>query len=179
MKEILNKPIVLVGMMGSGKSTVGKKLASKMNLKFYDSDTVIGESTYGLNIREIVEYMGQDFLEEKEREVIKEILRYGPVVLSTGGSSFVNKEMRDYINEHAITIWLDVDFDTIYERVSRRNTRPELASGGNIKEMLLQLMKEREADFKEAHLKIKSELEAHLLVGTIIKRLKEHLQQTQ
>ena len=134
MKKKLKKPIVLVGMMGSGKSTVGRKLAKKIDLRFYDSDNII-EGREGLSITDIHEYMGQKYFQEKEEETIKEILDYGNIVLSTGGGSFSNPNIRNIIKEKATCIWLDANINTILERVSRRNTRPELI-GKNNKEVI-------------------------------------------
>ena len=113
-------------------------------------------------------------IREKEEEVIKEIIGYGVVVLSTGGSSFMNENIRNFIIDNTISIWLDSDLDTIHERVSRRNTRPELIASDNKKELLEKMMKEREPVFKQANIKIESDLEAHHLVGTIIEKLEAY-----
>jgi len=172
MKIKLNKPIVLVGMMGSGKSTIGRKLAKKIDLRFYDSDNII-EGREGLSIADIYEYMGQKYFQEKEEETIKEILDYGKVILSTGGSSFSNPNIRKIIKAKATCIWLDANIDTILERVSRRNTRPELI-GRNNREVITQMMEEKKPHFDEAHIKIESNLEAHHLVSTLISRLQKH-----
>jgi len=173
MKNKLKKPIVLVGMMGSGKSTVGRKLAKKIDLRFYDSDNII-EGREGLSITDIHEYMGQKYFQEKEEETIKEILDYGNIVLSTGGGSFSNPNIRNIIKEKATCIWLDANINTILERVSRRNTRPELI-GKNNKEVITKMMEEKTPHFDEAHIKIESNLEAHHLVSTLISRLEKYL----
>ncbi len=173
IKKTLTKPVVLIGMMGSGKSTVGKKLARKLNLQFYDSDKIL-EEREALSIVDIHDFMGERYFQQKEEEVIKEIIGYGVVVLSTGGSSFMNENIRDFIIKNTISIWLDSDLDTIHERVSRRNTRPELMASDNKKELLEKMMKEREPMFKQADIKIESDLEAHHLVGTIIEKLEAY-----
>ena len=157
-------------MMGSGKSTVGKKLARKLNLQFYDSDKVL-EDREALSIVDIHDFMGEKYFYQKEEEVIKEIIGYGVVVLSTGGSSFMNENIRNFIKEKTISIWLDSNLDTIYERVSRRNTRPELIALDNKKELLAKMLKERDPIFKQADIKIESDLEAHNLVSSIIEKL--------
>lgn len=167
---MLTKPVVLIGMMGSGKSTVGKKLARKLNLQFYDSDKVL-EDREALSIVDIHDFMGEKYFQQKEEEVIKEIIGYGVVVLSTGGSSFMNENIRSFIKKNSISIWLDSDLETIYERVSRRNTRPELISSTNKKELLKKMLKERESVFKQADIKIESDLEAHYLVSSITEKL--------
>ncbi|WHA04346.1 shikimate kinase [Candidatus Bandiella numerosa] len=173
IKKTLTKPVVLIGMMGSGKSTVGKKLARKLNLQFYDSDKIL-EEREALSIVDIHDFMGERYFQQKEEEVIKEIIGYGVVVLSTGGSSFMNENIRNFIIDNTISIWLDSDLDTIHERVSRRNTRPELIASDNKKELLEKMMKEREPVFKQANIKIESDLEAHHLVCTIIEKLEAY-----
>lgn len=170
---MITKPIVLVGMMGSGKSTVGKKLARKLNLQFYDSDKIL-EEREALNIIDIHEFMGIKYFQQIEEEAIKEIIGYGTIILSTGGSSFMNENVRKFIKEKAVSIWLDVDFQTIYERVSRRNTRPELLVAEDKKELLMKMIEERAPIFSQADIKIESDLEAHHLVETIAKRLDQY-----
>ena len=173
IREVIIKPIVLVGMMGSGKSTIGRKLARKLNLQFYDSDKML-EEREGLSVMDIHEFMGKKYFQQKEEEIIKEIIGYGITVLSTGGSSFMNENIRRIINEKAISVWLDVDLETIYERVSRRNTRPELSMVENKKEFIDQIMKEKVPIFNEADIKIEGNLETHHLVESIIRRLKQY-----
>ncbi len=174
IREVITKPIVLVGMMGSGKSTVGRKLAKKLNLQFYDSDKIL-EEREGLSIADIHEFMGKKYFQQKEEETIKEIIGYGTVVLSTGGSSFMNENIRQFISEKAISIWLDVDLETIYERVSRRNTRPELMMVKDKRDFISKMGKEREPIFDQANIKVESDLEVYHLVGTVIRQLEKYL----
>lgn len=173
IQKVITKPIVLVGMMGSGKSTIGRKLARKLNLQFYDSDKML-EEREGLSVMDIHEFMGKKYFEQKEEEIIEEIIGYGIIVLSTGGNSFMNENIRRIINEKAISVWLDVDLETIYERVSRRNTRPELSMVENKREFIDQTMKEKTPIFNEADIKIEGSLESHHLVENIIRRLKQY-----
>lgn len=168
------KPIVLVGMLGTGKSTVGKKLARKLHMKFYDSDQVI-EEREGLSIVEIVDYRTEDYLRQQEEKIISEIIRYGPVVLSTGGGSFIHENVRNIIKDKAISIWLYTDLDIIHERVSRRNTRPDLHHGDK-REILEQMVKERYPIYEQANLKVESgNSDTHHIVDTILFKLKEFL----
>ena len=171
-KKIFTKPIVLIGMMGSGKSTVGRKLARKLNLKFYDSDRVL-EEREGLSIVDIHDFMGEKYFLQKEEEVIKEIIGYGVIVLSIGGSSFINENIRNFIKKYTISIWLDSKLETIFERVSRRNTRPELITTNNKKELLEKLLEERKPIFNQADIRIESDLEAHHLVNNLIEKLEK------
>ena len=174
-KIIFTKPIVLIGMMGSGKSTVGRKLARKLNLQFYDSDKVL-EEREGLSIVDIHDFMGEKYFLQKEEETIKEIIGYGVVVLSTGGSSFINENIRNFIKKNTISIWLDSKLETIYERVSRRNTRPELIASDNKKELLEKLLEERQPIFNQADIRVESDLEAHHLVNNLIEKLENYQQ---
>jgi shikimate kinase len=168
---LVNKPIVLVGMMGSGKSTIGKKLASKLNVQFYDSDKII-EEREGLSVLDIFDYRGEEYFNNKEVEVISEILNYGPVVLSTGGSSFMIERVRQLVKDSAVSIWLDTKIETIHERVSRRNTRP-LLNVGNKLEVIQQMVDERAPLYQLADIKVESgDMDAHYVVDTLLLKLK-------
>jgi len=94
----ITKSIVFVGMMGTGKSTIGKKIANKFNLKFYDSDQII-EEREGLSVLEIFDYKGSEYFRKIETEIISELLNYGIIVLSTGGGSFLIDEVRENIKK--------------------------------------------------------------------------------
>jgi len=169
---IVNKPIVLVGMMGSGKSTIGRKLANKLNVQFYDSDTII-EEREGHSISDIHYYRGEEYFKNKEIEVITEILNYGPVVLSTGGSSFMIDEVREVIAQRALSIWLSANVDTISERVSRRNTRPTL-DVPNQKEVVEKMIADGENFYSKADVKIESgEMDAHHVVDSLLLKLQD------
>jgi shikimate kinase len=171
MRYIIRKPIVLVGMMGSGKSTVGKRLAYKLNLQFYDSDKII-EEREGLSITDIYEYKGEAYFKKQEIDVIKEVLNYGTVILSTGGGSFLIEEIRQVIKDHAISIWLRTNIDTIYERVSRRNTRP-LLNTANKMETIQNMITDATPIYEQADMIVDSNnFGAHFVVDTIIQKLK-------
>lgn len=171
MRNILKKPIVLVGMMGSGKSTIGKKLAYKLNLQFYDSDKMI-EEREGLSVIDIYDFRGEDYFKTKETDVIKEVLGYGTVILSTGGESFLNDDIHEMIKSQSISIWLKTDISTLHERVSRRNTRPQF-SGSNKMEVIEQMVEECYPVFEKADITIESkDMEAHFVVDTILSKLK-------
>ncbi|AIF81740.1 shikimate kinase [endosymbiont of Acanthamoeba sp. UWC8] len=172
MRIKVTKPIVLVGIMGSGKSTIGKKLAKKLHMQFYDSDQVI-EEREGLKIVDIYDYRGEEYFKKQEESIIKEVLRYGTIILSTGGGSFANEEVRNLIKEKAISIWLYSDIDTIYERISRRNTRPGL-NGENKLEVLESLIEQQYPLLEQADIKINSgNADAHYIVDNILVKLKE------
>ena len=125
-KSALGKrAIVLVGLMGAGKTSVGRRLAEKMDLPFVDADHEI-EVAAGKSVAEIFADHGEEYFREGERRVIARLLENGCQVLATGGGAYMNQETRDGIKDHAISIWLKADFDILLKRVSKRNDRPLL-----------------------------------------------------
>lgn len=130
MEEILHpsrrRTIVLIGMMGAGKTTTGFGLAQKLGLKFIDSDREI-EKVEGLTTTELFEQKGEEYFKEAEKLTIKKILKTTkPQVLSIGGNAFDDPEVRQMIKERAISVFLDVDLSVLIKRVERRNSRPAL-----------------------------------------------------
>ncbi len=162
--NILNitKPIVLVGMMGAGKSTVGTRLAKKLQVPFYDTDNLVQEIA-GCSIDDIFKYAGEDFFRDKERQVVEELLNLTNCVISTGGGAFIDEVNRKVIKERSISIWLRADYDTILERVSRRNTRPTLKTG-NKADLVEQLIKERYPIYEEADICVNSGDGPHMII---------------
>lgn len=170
----LHKPIVLVGMMGAGKSTVGTRLAKKLKIPFYDTDNLVQELA-GCSIDDIFKYAGEEFFCNKERQVLEDLLTLTSCVISTGGSAFIDPANRKLIKDKAISIWLRADYDTILERVSRRNTRPTLKSG-NKADLVDQLIKERYPIYSEADLSVNSGDGPHMIiVDDIIKQVTKML----
>ncbi|CAM3230470.1 Shikimate kinase [Sphingomonas antarctica] len=119
------RSIVLVGMMGTGKTTIGKRLANRLNMPFVDADAEIVLAS-GLSVAEIFERYGEGYFRDGERRVIARLIEGTPKVLATGGGAFMNDATRTLILDRAIAIWLDADIDTLVERVSRRDDRPLL-----------------------------------------------------
>lgn len=119
--------VVLVGMMGSGKSSVGKRLAARLGLPFVDADAEI-ERAAGMTIPEIFERHGETEFRAGEVKVIARLLRTGPQVLATGGGAFLREETRAAVAACGISIWLDADFDLLMRRVRKRSNRPLLAT---------------------------------------------------
>src|SRR5215467_700103 len=117
--------IVLVGMMGAGKSTIGRRLAARLHLPFVDADTEI-EAAAGMTIPEIFEIHGEPHFRDGEARVIARLLETGPTVLATGGGSFMRAETRRRIGDKAVSLWLKADADIIMRRVRRRADRPLL-----------------------------------------------------
>jgi shikimate kinase len=146
--------IVLVGMMGAGKSTIGRRLAVRLNLPFVDADTEI-EAAAGMTIPEIFEAHGEPHFRDGEARVIARLLDSGPAVLATGGGSFMREETRRRIAEKAVSIWLKADPDIIMRRVRRRADRPLLQTADPAA-TVGRLLSEREPIYQHADLTIAS-----------------------
>lgn len=126
LRELLGaRSIVLVGMMGAGKSSVGKRLARRLALPFADADTEI-ERAAGMTIPEIFARHGEPAFRDGEKKVIARLLENGPMVLATGGGAFMNEETREAVTRHAISTWLKAELDVLLRRVRRRDDRPLL-----------------------------------------------------
>jgi shikimate kinase len=159
LADRLDRPIVLVGMMGVGKSTVGRKLAALLNLPFCDADDAIEEAAQ-MTISEIFERFGEPYFRDGERRVIARLLGGGPSVIATGGGAFAQTETRQLILERGIPVWLDSDVDTLVERVGRKDTRP-LLKGGDPREIVRRLKTEREPLYAEAPIHVSSNSGPH------------------
>ena len=120
-----SRAIVLVGLMGAGKTSVGRRLAEKLNVPFVDADHEICIAA-GKTIPEIFADHGEDYFREGERRVIARLLENGKQVLATGGGAFMNSETRDHIRQHGVSVWLKADIYLLLKRVAKRNDRPLL-----------------------------------------------------
>jgi shikimate kinase len=169
------KIIALVGIMGVGKTTIGRRLAQRLDINFTDSDKEI-ESVCKKKVSDIFKDSGEESFRETEREVIKEIIdRDKPLVLSLGGGSFIDDETRDLIKKKCVCIWLNADLDVILERIGDKTNRP-LLNGVNKEEVLAKLIKERTPLYSECDIKINSDQGGHRqTVDNIIKELKNIL----
>ncbi len=154
----LSKTIVLVGLMGAGKTCIGTRLAAKLGLPFVDADTEI-EQAAGCSVPDIFELYGESEFREGERRVIARLLK-GPVqVLATGGGAFMDTATRQDVRDRAISVWLRADLNLLVNRTGRRANRP-LLRNVNRREMLERLIKERHPIYAEADLVIDSAREA-------------------
>ena len=122
---LLKKTIVMVGMMGAGKTAVGRALATRLNVPFLDSDHEI-EAAANLTIPEIFARDGVAYFRKKERQVISRLLAEQRGVLSTGGGAFLSEENREIITKNGVSVWLQADLEVTWNRVKHRNTRPLL-----------------------------------------------------
>jgi shikimate kinase len=120
-----NHAIVLVGLMGAGKTSVGRRLAEKLEIPFVDADHEI-ETAAGKSIAEIFAEHGENYFREGERRVIARLLENGKQVLATGGGAFMNEETRHRVQHHGVSVWLKADLDLLLRRVSKRSDRPLL-----------------------------------------------------
>lgn len=168
------RSIVLVGLMGAGKSTVGRRLAQKLGLPFRDADNEI-EAAAGMSIPDIFAIHGEAHFRDGERRVIARLLQEGPMILATGGGAFMNEETRARIAENGISIWLRADLDVLMRRVRKRATRP-LLQNADPEGTMRQLMEKRHPVYALADLTVESHEAPHdRVVAEIVKSLSEWL----
>jgi shikimate kinase len=170
----LDRPVVLVGLMGVGKSTIGRRLARRLGLPFVDSDSAI-EDAVGLPAGEVFERYGEHDYRDGERRLVARLIDGQVRVIATGGGVFVDRRTRKLLNDQAITIWLDAPVDILAERTGRRDTRP-LLKNGDRKRTLERLAEIERVAYAEAHIHIKSGDGAHRdVVDAIVQALEHHL----
>jgi shikimate kinase len=170
----LDRPIVLVGMMGVGKSSVGRKLAALLHLPFVDADEEI-ERAAQMTIPEIFERFGEGHFRDGERRVIARLMDGERKVIATGGGAFVNDGTRALILDKAVTVWLDSDVDTLVERVGRKDNRPLLKTG-DPREILTRLRDERRPCYAQAPIHVISTRGPHSrTLGKVLKGIQQWL----
>lgn len=170
----LDRPVVLVGLMGVGKSTVGRRLAKRLGLPFVDSDSAI-EDAAGCSPAEIFERYGEQDFRDGERRLVARLIEGEIRVIATGGGAYVDPRTRELLNERAITVWLDAPVDVLADRTSRRDTRAQLRQG-DPKSTLERLSEERRPSYEQAHIHVKSGEGAHKeVVEAIVDALDKHL----
>ncbi len=174
LTERLDRPVVLVGLMGVGKSTVGRRLAKRLGLPFIDSDSAI-EDAVGLPAGEVFERYGEADYRDGERRLVARLIDGEVRVIATGGGVFVDPRTRQLLKERAITVWLDASIDVLAERTARRDTRP-LLKNGDPKATLEQLAAIERQAYAEADVHVQSGDGAHKdVVETIVRLLGDHL----
>lgn len=147
------RSIVLVGMMGAGKSTIGRRLSTRLRLPFFDADTEIEVAHAGMTIPEIFASYGESYFRDGEARVIARLLDGGPAVLATGGGAFMREETRNRVSDKAVSIWLKADADIIMKRVKRRADRPLLQTTDPAA-TVGRLIEEREPVYQNANITI-------------------------
>ena len=174
LSKRLDRPVVLVGLMGVGKSTVGRRLAKRLGVPFVDSDSAI-EDASGLPAAEVFERYGERDFRDGERRLVARLMDGEVRVIATGGGAYVDPRTRELLNQRTITVWLDAPVDILAERTSRRDTRVQLRTG-DPKAVLERLSRERRPSYEEAHIHVKSGDGAHRdVVDAIISELESYL----
>ena len=153
--SLIDRAIVLVGLMGAGKSSIGRRLAAQLKIDFTDADAEI-ETAAGCSIADFFERHGEDAFRQGERRVIARLLERGPQVLATGGGAFIDPVTRKLLSDKAITIWLSAELDLLVKRCARRNTRP-LLRAGDPREILGSLIEERYPIYRQADITVETD----------------------
>ncbi|MBA3813111.1 MAG: shikimate kinase [Alphaproteobacteria bacterium] len=171
---VLPKTLVLVGMMGAGKSSVGWRLARRLGIPFSDTDQEV-EKAAGCSVADIFETWGEKAFRDAERRILKRLLRGSIQVVSTGDGAFFDEESRLLIKENAISLWLRADPVVLYERVIRRDTRPLLFEG-DAKQILEEMVERRYPIYAKADLIVESNDDAHeATIERVIEALKSYI----
>ena len=171
VKYSLNKSVVLVGLMGAGKSSVGKRLSEEISIPFVDSDDEI-EQAAGMSVLEIFEQFGETYFRAGEERVLSRLLSNHPQIIATGGGAFMSKKIRSLVKDHGVSVWLKADFATLWERVQGKQNRPMLLIADPRKK-LNELINERTPTYETADITVQSKKYGthSLMVAKLIKLL--------
>ncbi len=168
VRALGRRSIVLVGMMGAGKSSVGRRLAGRLSIPFVDADSEI-ERAAGMTIAEIFAEHGEPYFRAGEARVIARLLENGPQVLATGGGAVMNQHTRDLIHIKGISVWLKADLDVLIQRTKRRGDRP-------LADKIKELLPQREPIYAQSDIVVHSREEPHdAVVDEIIAAVGRHL----
>jgi len=168
-----SRPIALVGLMGVGKTTIGRRLANRLDREFFDSDDEI-ERASGRTVAGYFRDHGEAAFRDGETRVISRLLGQTNIVLATGGGAFINAASRSILMERALTIWLHGDFETLMERVSRNDKRPMLQVD-DPRAKMRELMTAREPIYRQAHIHVKIARGPHIrTVNRVLKAMRAH-----
>jgi shikimate kinase len=169
-RYVAQRPIVLVGLMGAGKTSIGRRLADKMGLGFVDADHEI-EAAAGQSIPDIFAQHGEAYFREGERRVIARLMENGAQVLATGGGAFMNEETRAKIKAEAVSVWLKAELSLLMKRVAKRNDRP-LLKADDPEAVMRQLMEARYPIYAQADVTVESrDVQHQQMVGDVIRAL--------
>ncbi|MBX4335977.1 shikimate kinase [Candidatus Bartonella raoultii] len=166
------RALVFVGLMGAGKSVIGKRVATLLHLPFYDSDHEV-EKAAQMTITEFFKMYGEPEFRTLEQRIILNLIQKAPLVLATGGGAYINKNIRKAIHQHGISIWLKADLEILMKRVSKRPTRPLLQTE-NPKETMQKLMEQRYPIYAKANVTITSHKESRNTVAQNVIRSLQH-----
>ncbi|SQF96847.1 shikimate kinase [Bartonella quintana] len=174
LSSLDKRALVLVGLMGAGKSVIGKHIATMLGLPFYDSDQEI-EKAAQMTITEFFKVYGESEFRALEQHVTLSLMKKSPLVLATGGGAYINEDIRQVINKNGISIWLKADLDILMKRVSRHPTRPLLQTA-NPKETMKKLMEQRYPIYAKANLTINSYKESrHTVAQNVIRSVQNYI----
>ena len=175
LSQLDGRSLVLIGMMGCGKSAIGKMLARKLGLDFVDADVEI-ELAAGRAVSDIFAEYGEEEFRRLEEKVIERILENGPVLLALGGGAFMAEPTRKIVSKYGLSIWIKADLELLFERVGRRPNKRPLLKNGDPKEILENLLKVREPVYAKAELHIESKSGTKSdMRNVILNALDEHL----
>ncbi|TCU10523.1 shikimate kinase [Rhizobium sullae] len=167
-----SRNLILVGLMGAGKSSVGRLVAHQLGVPFIDSDVEI-ERVSRMAISELFAAYGEEEFRALETRVMKRLLKNGPRVISTGGGAFVNEQTRKHIKKSGLSVWLKADLDVLWERVNKRDTRPLLKTE-NPKQTLKNLMNARYPIYAEADITVLSrDVRKEIMADEVLKAMIE------
>ncbi len=174
LSRLNDRSIVLIGLMGAGKTTIGRRLAKKLKMPFADADTEI-EKAAGKTVPEIFDEHGEQYFRDGERRVIDRLLNEHPRILATGGGAYMNADTRTAIARNAVSVWLKADFDLLMKRVRRRSNRPLLKTD-DPEAVMHKLIEERYPVYSEANVIVESEDVPHdQIVVACMESLARHL----
>lgn len=167
----IDRPIVLVGLMGAGKTTVGQRLARRLRLPFLDSDEEV-EKDAGVSIREIFERQGEARFRQLERQVMARLVKEPPAVIASGGGAFVDDATRTLVLDYCIAVWIDAEIDVLVERLGAGGHRPLLDDEAPAR-ALASLAERRTPIYAQAHLAVRSEaIDPEMMVDRILGAMK-------
>ncbi|MDH6234114.1 shikimate kinase [Mesorhizobium soli] len=174
LKRLGNRSIVFVGLMGAGKTVIGRRVATMLDLPFIDSDHEI-ETVSRMTIPDLFQRYGEPEFRALEQRVIQRVLEGGPQVLSTGGGAFMNAQTREAVAAHGISVWLKADIDTLMERVGRKPTRP-LLQNADPRSVMERLMAERYPVYATADVTVLTREERkEVIADEVVAALDEYL----
>ncbi|AQX20527.1 shikimate kinase [Bartonella sp. WD16.2] len=174
LSSLNQKALVFVGLMGSGKSVIGKHVATILSLPFYDSDQEV-EKAAQMTIVQLFETYGESKFRTLEQKIILNIIKKGPLILATGGGAYMNEDIRKAIHQNGISIWLKADLHVLIERISGCCARPLLQTA-NPKETMQKLMEQRYPIYAQANLTINNHEEHyHVVAYNVIQAVQRYL----
>ncbi|ENN90116.1 shikimate kinase [Bartonella bovis m02] len=175
LSHLNQKALVFVGFMGSGKSIIGKHVATMLSLPFYDSDQEV-EKTAQMTITQLFEMYGESKFRALEQQVILNIIKKGPLILATGGGAYMNEDIRKAIHQNGISIWLKADLHVLIERVLWGEGARPLLQTTNPKETMQKLMEQRYPIYAQANLTINNHAEhCHIVAHNVIRSVERYL----